>query len=176
VNSTLRRTSTVVAVVVFVGALLQPFGRDAAAWSSRHDEPRKSGLNGVWRVTITPRNCATGGPTPIPPFEALFTFHRDGTMSAWVQNSTITVTRSPSHGLWRREHGWNDYSFKFVHLRYNLATGVFLGKQESSATLELGHDGDEFTTDSSTTVFDASGNPAVPTCANGVGVRFALDE
>jgi hypothetical protein len=160
--------------MVFVGAFLQPFGRDAAAWSHRHDEQRK--LNGVWRVTITPRNCVTGAPIPTAAFESLFTFHRDGTMSAWVQNSTITVTRSPSHGLWRREHGSHDHSFKFVHLRYNLATGVFLGKQESSGILQLDQNGDAFTTDSSTTVFDANGNPAAPSCADGVGIRFELDE
>jgi hypothetical protein len=65
---------------------------------------------------------------------------------------------------------------KFVHLRYSLATGVFLGRQESSGILELGENGDEFTTDSSTVVFDANGNPGVPSCANAVGIRFEIDE
>jgi hypothetical protein len=176
VDSKLRRTSAVVAVLVFVGVLLQPFGGDAAAGSNGHDEMRKGGLRGVWRVTTTPRNCVTGVPIPTAAFEGLFTFHKDGTMSAWVQNATITTTRSPSHGLWRREHGGNDHALKFVHLRYSPATGMFLGRQESSGILELGENGDEFTTDSSTVVFDVNGNPGVPSCANSVGIRFEIDE
>ena len=31
-------------------------------------------------------------------FKPFYTFHNDGTMSAWLQNSTITTTRSPNHG------------------------------------------------------------------------------
>src|SRR5258706_16325002 len=107
-----------------------------AALNAQGDELRKSGLEGVWRATLTPRNCVTGVPNPTAASEVLFTFHKDGTMSAWAQNATITITRSASHGLWRREHGRNDYAFKFVHLRYSLATGVFLGRQESSGILE----------------------------------------
>ena len=99
------------------------------------------------------------------------TFHKDGTLSAWFQNSTITTTRSPNHGLWRRDEGWSAYSFKFVHLRYNLATGLFIGRQEAAGTLVLGESGDEFTTDGSTALFDANGN------ATGGGLlQFRRDE
>ncbi len=147
-----------------------------AAGDAQADERHKSGLKGVWRVTTTPRNCETGVPIPTAAFEGLFTFHKDGTMSAWVQNATITTTRSPSHGLWRREPGGNDYAFKFVHLRYSLATGAFIQRQETSGILELGDDRDEFATDSSTVVFDANGNPGVPSCGNAVGIRFEIDK
>jgi hypothetical protein len=165
--ATIRYGILVIAVALWVSL---------AAANGQDDDRRKGGLKGVWRVTTTPRNCATGVPIPTAAFEGLFTFHKDGTLSAWVQNSTITTTRSPRHGLWRREHGWNDYAFKFVHLRYNLATGGFLGRQESSGILELGDKGDDFTSDSSTVVFDANGNPGVPSCANSVGIRFEIDE
>ena len=67
--------------------------------------PQSSDPQGVWLVTVTPRNCVTGVPIPAAAFEALYTFHNDGTMSAWLQNSTITTTRSPNHGLWKRENG-----------------------------------------------------------------------
>lgn len=147
-----------------------------AAVNAQADERDKSSPKGVWRVTITPRNCVTGMPIPAAASEALFTFHKGGTMSVWAQNATIFATRSPSHGLWRREHGRNDYAFKFVHLRYDLATGVFLGRQEASGILELGENGDDFTTDSSVVVFDVNGNPGVPGCANSVGIRFEIDE
>jgi hypothetical protein len=147
-----------------------------AAANAQDDERPKNRLKGVWLVTVTPRNCITAVPIPTAAFEGLFTFHKDGTMSAWAQNATITTTRSPSHGLWRREHGGTDYAFKFVHLRYSPATGVFLGRQESSGVLELGENGDELTWDSSTVVFDTNGNPGVSSCANAVGVRFEMDE
>ena len=133
-------------------------------------------IEGVWRVTVTPRNCVTGVPIPVAAFEALYTFHKDGTMSAWLQNATITTTRSPNHGLWKRENGWSDYSFKFVHLRYSLPTGVFIGRQEGGGTLVLGESGDEFTTDGSSAMFDATGNPTGTGCSNSAGTRFKLEQ
>ncbi len=129
-------------------------------------------LVGVWRVTLTPRNCVTGVPIPTAAAEALLTFHKGGTLSGWFQNSTITITRSPSHGLWQREHGRGDYSFKFVHLRYNLATGAYLGSQVARGTLRLSASGDELTTDSQTQLFDVNGNLTITSCANSVGTRF----
>lgn len=133
----------------------------------------KRDLEGVWTVTTSPRNSVTGAPIPGAAFEGLFTFHRDGTMSAWLQNSFITVTRSPSQGLWRRDRGWGNYSFGFIHLRHDLS-GFFSGKQTAEGTLELNESGDEFTTDSATAVFDASGIPLSQGCANSVGTRFDL--
>ena len=130
-------------------------------------------IDGVWQMTVTPRVCATGVPIPTAAFEALLTFHKGGTLSAWFQNSTITITRSPSHGVWEERHGRHHYSFKFVHLRYNLMTGAFIGKQESGGTLVLSESGNEFTTDGFTQLFDVNGNPTgLPGCSNSVGTRF----
>jgi hypothetical protein len=165
-NETLTRIKYGILVIAVTLSVSQ------AAANGQDDERRKS-LKGVWRVITTPRICPTG--PPLPAFEALFTFHKDGTMSVWAQNATITTTRSPSHGLWRREHGWNEYAFKFVHLRYHLATGAFLGRQEASGLLELSANGDEFTSDSSTEIFDLNGNSTVG-CANSVGIRLEIDE
>ena len=60
--------------------------------------------------------------------------------------------------------------------RYNLTTGVFIGKQEGAGTLVLGESGDEFTTDGSTALFDANGNPTGTSCSNSVGTRFKLEQ
>jgi len=108
-------------------------------------------------------------------FEGLFTFHRDGTMSVWVQNAAISTTRSPSHGLWQRDLGRHNYLFKFVHLRYD-STGVYSGIQESGGSLKLDRSGDAFTTDSSTTPFDVNGNPITTGCATAVGTRIDWDD
>jgi len=156
-------------VGTFLG-LLMLFGGTQLV--SAQDGEGQDRLEGVWRVTITPRNCVTGVPIPTAAFAALFTFHKGGTLSAWFQNSTITITRSPSHGLWQREQGWGDYSFKFVHLRYDLATGAYLGSQVARGTLRYSERRDEFTTDAQTQVFDVNGNLTSTGCANSVGTRF----
>ena len=132
-------------------------------------------VEGVWMVTTTPRNCITGNPIPGAAFESLFTFHADGTMSAWAQNAVITLTRSPNHGLWQRDLGWSKHSFAFVHLRYELS-GTYNGRQEARGTLELNESGDGFATDSTTAIFDVNGIRLGGGCANSVGTRFDLDQ
>jgi hypothetical protein len=140
------------------------------------DEAPERSLEGVWLVQITPRNCTTGDPIPAAAFESLFTFHRDGTMLASFRNNTFVLERTAAHGLWRRDRGWSDYSFKFVHLRRNLTTGLFAGKQEGGGTLVLSESGDEFTTDGSTIGYNGDDTPAGPGgCANSVGTRFKLE-
>jgi hypothetical protein len=129
---------------------------------------------GVWMVTLAPRNCITGIPIPGAAFEGLFTFHKDGTMSVWVQNAVIALTRSPSHGLWKRDQGWSEYSFGFVHLRYD-GSGFFAGKQVAEGTLVLSDDGNEFTSDSINTIFDVQGNPQGTGCGSAIGTRFELN-
>ena len=133
-------------------------------------------VEGVWLVTITPRNCTTGDPIPGAAFESLYTFHYGGTMTVSFRNNSLTLERTAAHGLWRRDHGWSEYSLKFVHLRRTISTGAFAGKQESDATLVLSENGDEFTTDGSTTVFNVNGDPVgTPGCSTSVGTRFKLE-
>jgi hypothetical protein len=132
-------------------------------------------LEGVWLVQTTPRNCATGDPIPTASFESLYTFHKDGTMLVSLRNNTLALERTAAHGLWRRDRGWSDYSFKFVHLRRNLTTGLFAGKQEGTGTLVLSGSGDEFTTDGHSIVYSVDGIPGTPGCANSVGTRFKLE-
>jgi hypothetical protein len=140
------------------------------------DQAPDRSLAGVWLVKITPRNCATGDPIPTATFEALYTFHEDKNMSVSFRNNTLTLERTAAHGLWRRDLGWSEYSFKFVHIRRNVSTGTFAGLQESAGTLVLAESGDEFTTDASTTGFDVNGNPVgTPSCSNSVGARFKFE-
>lgn len=148
----------------------------ALAPANADDQPApvvRRSVEGVWTVTITPRDCTTGSPFPGAEFEGLFTFHKGGTMSAWLQNAFITVTRSPSQGLWKRDHGWSSYSFGFIHLRYD-SSGFFVGKQTAAGKLTLNERGDQFTTDSTTALFDADGLPLGGGCASSVGTRFEL--
>lgn len=150
-------------VLVVLGVALTTVAQEAAP---------ERGLEGAWVATFTPRSCATGEPLGVPVFQALLTFHKGGTISVWSQQSTITVTRSPFHGTWERAQGWNEYSMKYVGLQYNLTTGAFGGRQEARGSLVLSESGNEFTAESISTVFFASGAPPASACSTSVATRF----
>jgi hypothetical protein len=160
---------------IFFGAVLVTAAMFVGSTVANGQEPPNRSLVGVWLVTITPRNCTTGDPIPSAAFESLFTFHNDGTMLVSFRNNTLALERTAAHGLWRRDLGWSDYLFKFVHLRRSVSTGLFAGKQESGGTLVLSESGDEFTTDALTIVFNTDGIPGTPSCSNSVGTRFKLE-
>jgi hypothetical protein len=160
------------AIAVLLSIVMVSAVSPANATGQAGPDVRRS-VVGVWMVTTTPRSCTTGSPIPGAEFEGLFTFHGGGTMSAWAQNAFITVTRSPSHGVWQPDDGRDKYSFAFVHLRYDLS-GIFLGKQVAEGTLALDQGGDQFTTDSSTALFDTNGLSLGGGCASSAGTRFDL--
>jgi hypothetical protein len=127
---------------------------------------------GAWRTQVTLLNCDTGEPGPS--LRGLFTFHEGGTRSEWgVAPGSTPAARSPSHGVWAREHGWQDYSFVFTHYRYN-ARGGLIGSQRVTATLELDDDGDHFTTQSGVEVLDVDDNVIGRGCATAAGTRIEL--
>ena len=128
-------------------------------------------IEGVWRTVVTPRNCITGLPAA-PSFPGLFTFSKGGTLSEYgISPGLSPALRSPGHGVWQREHGWQEYSFAFTFYRYN-ASGVFLGSQKITAALELGASGDDFASRSAIEILDVSGNLIGMGCATAVGTRF----
>lgn len=127
-------------------------------------------IRGVWRTVVTPRNCQTD--EAILTFSGLFTFNQGGTMSEYgIGSGSSPGLRSPGHGVWQREHGWQDYSFAFTFYRYN-ASGVVLGSQKVTAALELGESGDEFASRSAIEILDVNGAVIGTGCATAVGTRF----
>ena len=127
-------------------------------------------IQGVWRTAVTPRNCQTG--VAILTLSGLFTFNQGGTMAEYgIGPGSSPALRSPGHGVWQREHGWQDYSFAFTFYRYD-ASGVFLGSQRVRAILELGAGGDEFASRSAIETLDVSGAVIGTGCATAVGTRF----
>ena len=131
-------------------------------------------LEGVWMVRLAPKVCATGAPVPVAPLLTLFTFHQGGTLSASLQNYALSATnRTLSHGSWKADlAARGEYAIRFTHLRYDFATGVFLGSQEAVSRLVLGEAGDSFTADSLSTGLDANGNEAYRNCATLTGERI----
>jgi hypothetical protein len=127
-------------------------------------------IEGVWRTIVTPRNCQTG--QAVASLRGLFTFNEGGTMSEYgIGPGSSPALRSPGHGVWRREHGWQEYSLAFTYYRYD-ASGVFIGSQKVTAALELGASTDEFASRSVIEIFDVNDNLIGVGCATAAGTRF----
>ncbi len=124
---------------------------------------------GVWQVVVTPRNCATGMPVA-PEFQSLTTYNKGGTYAEFAGGGN-PILRSPGHGVWQRTNGWRSYSLKFLFLRFN-ASGVFIGKQRVTQTVELGASGDQSTSSGTVEVLDLNGNVIGSGCATSTATRF----
>ena len=158
---------TALTATIFIVSGQNTQGKPSSEWSNT----RERTVTGVWKTVVTPRNCQTGAPVA-PPFQGLFTFNDGGTMSEYgIGPGSSPALRSPGHGVWQREHGWQDYAFTFTFYRYS-ASGAFIGSQKVTARLELGASGDEFTTNSAIEVFDVNDNLIGTACATAVGTRF----
>ena len=128
-------------------------------------------IQGAWRTMVTPINCQTGDPLA-PPFPGLFTFNEGGTMSEYgIGPGSNPALRSPGHGVWQHEQGWQDYSYAFTYYRYN-SSGVFIGSQKVTSALKLGESGDEFISHSVVSVLDTNDNVIATFCATAAGTRF----
>jgi hypothetical protein len=70
-------------------------------------------LEGVWAMSLTLRDCATGAPLG-PPFRSLLTFHTGGTLSE-SQGATgfAPGQRSSGHGVWSYS-GRNTFTARFI--------------------------------------------------------------
>ena len=68
--------------LALVGVIV--LGSEPAAKTQSEQSPK--GLQGTWRVTVTPFNCSTKVPLGSP-FQALLAFARGGTLSGASSNS-----------------------------------------------------------------------------------------
>ena len=128
-------------------------------------------IQGAWRTMVTGVACQTGGPLGTP-FPGLFTFNEGGTLSEYgIGPGSSPALRSPGHGVWQHEQGWQNYSYAFTYYRYD-SSGVFIGSQKVTSALELGASGDEFITHSVVSVLDANDNVIGTFCASAAGTRF----
>src|SRR5262245_36636175 len=72
-----------------------------------------AGLEGTWRVEVIASDCAGH---ERPPFWALLTFARGGTMTGTTSNQAFPGTRTPDHGSWTRvgSHAFEATSEAFI--------------------------------------------------------------
>src|SRR6478609_5727129 len=71
-------------------------------------------IQGAWRTRVTGVDCQTG--VPLGSFPGLFTFNEGGTLSEYgIGPGSNPALRSPGHGVWQHEHGWQNYSYVFTY-------------------------------------------------------------
>ena len=136
--------------------------------SAQSDNIKEPGIVGVFRTTVTQRNCQTGN--PIATFQGLSTFNKGGTMTE-TSTALSPALRSPGHGVWRRESGFQEYSFAFTFLRFN-PDGTFAGTQVIRQTATLAPGGNQYNATGFIEVYNASGNLLGTGCATSVATRF----
>ena len=133
-------------------------------------EGHEPSLVGVWVTQVTRRNCETGEPIGATS-QIQVTFAKGGTLLETVGPS---IFRSPGNGIWKREHGWNEYSFAQRFMRFD-AAGVFVGSGVVRAALTLDETGNHYTSTATNDILDVNGNVIGSGCATSVSTRFSME-
>jgi len=159
--------------VVLVCAIALASERGAKAQS----EQSPKGLQGTWRVTVTPYNCVTKLPLGSS-FHALLAFARGGTLSGASSNSGFQPGQySASFGVWRQtgQRAYSAVTDAFILF----SGGPFpAGTQEIRHSIHVSADGNRFIDDASVNYFDINDvpippqAPLIPGCATAAGQRL----
>ena len=154
---------TALALLVLVG------GQQISVSAKKKDEGHKPSLVGVWVTQVTRTNCSTGA--TIAESQIQLTFAKGGTLLETIGPSTV---RSPGNGIWKREHGRNEYSYTLRFMRYD-AAGTFVGSGVVRAALTLDENGNHYTATATNDVLDVNGNVTGSGCATSVSTRFSME-
>jgi len=155
----------------FRGSIIAATGAAALFASSLASaQATQPSLEGVWRVTRHGVNCLSG--QQVNSFPALMTFHKDGTLhDDAVGPGSTAAEGTAEHGLWQRQPGDHNYSFRILSYGWDPQTGAFEGSAEITGTLQLSTS-NSFAYDASIKFIDPSGNVLVTLCGNATGTRF----
>jgi hypothetical protein len=125
-------------------------------------------IQGVWKMEVTLRSCATGAAL-FEPFQAVNTFHEGGTMSEHGSRFS-PATRNSGQGVWKQV-GRNRYTSRFLFQRFDV-NGFFVGTQEVSRRMALSNDGDTMEVTAKVKIIDALGVVLTEGCSTEIGHRF----
>ena len=167
-RTTLRnmKCGIILTVVILMISVVPVIAQSVTAQS---EAPERS-LVGVWVTEVTRRNCDTGEPIAATN-RIQVTFAEGGTLLETIGPS---ISRSPGNGIWKREHGWNEYSYALRFMRYD-AFGVFVGSGVVRAAITLDETGDHYTATATNDVLDVNGNVIASGCATSVSTRFSME-
>jgi hypothetical protein len=127
-------------------------------------------IEGVWQVTRGGVNCNDPNQALGHTFPAIMSFHQDRIVSAAAKSPVTGPFDTPEHGLWKREPGSQNYSFRTLSYRYD-GNGTFLGPLVLTANVEL-TDANSFVYSATIQIVDANGNLIASHCGRGTGKRF----
>ena len=153
---------TALALLMLVG------GQQISVSAKKKDEGHKPSLVGVWVTQVTRRTCETGA--PIATNQVQFTFAKGGT---WLETIGPSTVRSHGNGIWKREHGRNEYSYVVRFMRYD-ATG-FVGSGVVRGAIRLDENGNHYTATATNDVLDVNGSVISSGCATSVATRFPME-
>lgn len=159
----MKTSITKSALAFALGATLMVAATQAGAENARPP------IEGVWQVTRHGVNCQTG--QQVNSFPALMTFHKDGIIdSDAVAPGSTAAAGTAEHGLWQREPGKENYSFRLISYGWDNA-GIFGGSIEVTGSLRL-LSRSRFAYDATIEIFDASGNLLATHCGQATATRF----
>ena len=156
---------TPASITLAIVAIVSAFAMSGS--TIRAQDPPQRSLVGVWFTETTRRNCDTGD--PIATNRTQVTFAEGGTLLETIGPS---VSRSPGNGIWKREHGWNQYSYALRFMRFD-AAGAFIGSGVVRAAITLDETGNHYTSTATNDVLDVNGNVIGSGCATSVSTRFS---
>jgi S-methylmethionine-dependent homocysteine/selenocysteine methylase len=155
-------------------AIALALGVSTSLVSSQDRQPRQlpiatPTIEGVWQVTRMGVDCNDPNQTR-PPFPALMTFYRDGTLTAYANPPGTGPLDTPEAGVWQREPGPHNYSFHDISYIYD-ENGAFAGSGVVTANLHL-TSASSFEYSATIQFFDADGNLVFSGCGRATGTRF----
>ena len=156
---------TLTSITLAIVAIVSAFAMSRSTIKAQN--PPERSLVGVWLTEVTRRNCDTG--VPIATNRIQVTFAEGGT---FLETIGPNILRSPGNGIWKREHGWNEYSFVLRFMRFD-AAGSFVGSGVVRAAITLDETGDHYTSTATNDVLDVNGNVIASGCATSVSTRFS---
>ena len=126
-----------------------------------------NGLEGVWRLQVTVRNCQTGD--PLRTFPALFSFHRGGTLTVTTAGQSPGLF-TPGLGVWHQT-GANTYSAVSEAFVFSPG-GTWIQTHRLTRSIEISNEADEFTDTVKLEIFGTGGDLIATGCATSVASRF----
>lgn len=114
------RFAVLVAAVMVMGptATRAVFADD----DSEHSDGDGKGLQGVWRVTVTPYDCASGA--TVPSFESMLTFARGGTVAGTTSGLLYAPgQRTLDQGVWSHTDGTHYRSVSEAYILFDSPAG-----------------------------------------------------
>jgi hypothetical protein len=135
------------------------------------NERAPDALVGAWRVTVAPRNCATGQVLDQFAFPSFLTFAQGGTMLETGSNGRFDPgQRSVGHGYWERTGTGTYHAVIEAHIHFDSAN-YQRGSQRLQQDIQM-LDSDSWTSLAEVYFYDMSGTVVSAVCAKATGERM----